>query len=101
MTIGEVYRHITAKEKRRKIEAQEKASYDYMLASLITKGFCIAMGSKEAFPAIEEVYPEIFAEVMEERKRKIEEKKAELFALRFKQFANFHNNKINKEVAKN
>jgi ribosomal protein L29 len=99
MTIAEVYRHIEAREKIRKIEAQEKASYDYILSSLIAKGFCIAMGAKDNFPSIEEVYPEIFEETKEIRKEAIEKKKAELSALRFKQFAqSYNNNRKNKEV---
>lgn len=98
MTIAEVIRHIEAFNKIKKIESQEKASYDYILASLIVKGFSITMGGKDKYPTIEEAYSGMFDEIKEEREEKIQATKNELSVLRFKQFAQYHNNKNNMEV---
>lgn len=98
MSIGEVARYIQAQEKIRKIEAQEKASYDYIHANLVIRGISITLGSKESFPTIDEAYPSLFDDIKSEQQAKIEEKKMELSALRFKQFAQSYNNRKHKEV---
>lgn len=81
-----------------KVRNQERASYDYILATLVVKGFSITMGGKESYPTIEEAYPGLFDDIREEQRAKIEEKKMELSALRFKQFAQSYNNRKHKEV---
>ena len=98
MTLGEIRRAIKSKIRVHKLQAQEHASYDYVLAQLITKGVGKVLGDKGDYPTLEEVYPEIFKDIVEDRKAKAEARKMDLSALRFKQFANFHNNKY-KEVA--
>ena len=99
MTIGEVVRYIEAQNKIMTMQNQEKASHNYILAMLVVKGVGITLGSKETFPSIDEVYPNLFNDVKEEQKAKVENKKMELSALRFKQFAQSYNNrKHNKEV---
>lgn len=99
MTPAEIERAVQSKERIRKIESQEKASYDYILANLIGKYVSIVLGSKEAFPQIDEVYPDLFKDMAQEQKEKIEEQKMELSALRFKQFAQSYNTNFkNKEV---
>lgn len=101
MTPGEVIRAVESKRKRLKIEAQEKASYDYILAGLIVKGVSITLGSKESYPQIEEVYPNLFDDVIQEKNEEIQRQKMNLSALRFKQFAQSYNNNFkNKEVPK-
>ena len=101
MTPGEVIRAIQSKNRVNKVEAQERATYDYLLASLIVKGVSITLGSKDKFPPIEEVYTGVFDELVEKRKAKIEQQKTNLSALRFKQFAQSYNSKFkNKEVPK-
>jgi hypothetical protein len=100
MTFAEIHRAVNSKRRMLKQEAQEKATYDYILAQLITKGVSKVLGDKSNYPSIEEAYPGIFDDVVAERKAKIEEQKMNLSALRFKQFANSYNNKFkNKEVA--
>ena len=99
MTPAEIERAVQSKARVRKIESQEKASYDYILANLIGKYVSIVLGSKEAFPQIDEVYPDLFKDMAQEQKEKIEEQKMELSALRFKQFAQSYNTNFkNKEV---
>ncbi len=98
MTIAELDRATRAKAKLIKLEAQEKATYDYILADLIGKSISRIYSSSNTLPDIAEVYPALFdnKEIQEKRK----EKQAELSALRFKQFANSFNSKFNKEGAK-
>lgn len=100
MTIGELKRAISSKIRVKKMEAREKASFDYTLAQIIGRACGMAFGTvKSEFPDIANVYPTLFDS--EEIKRKKQEKQAELSALRFKQFAESFNQKFNKEAAKN
>ena len=97
MTLAELERAIESKRRVKKIEAQEKASFDYILADLIGISVGRIYSSATKIPEISEVYPSLFdSKVIEEKKQ---EQKAELSALRFKQFANSYNKKY-KEVAK-
>lgn len=99
MTIGELTRATKSKLRIKKMEAREKATYDYTLAQIIGRACGLAFGTlKEQFPDIASVYPTLFDS--EEIKRKKQERQAELSALRFKQFAEAFNQKFNKEVAK-
>ena len=101
MTPAEVNRFITSRNRVRKIEAQEKASYDYILASLIVKGVSITLGDKSSFPTIQEAYPGVFDDIAKAQEEKIQERKMNLSALRFKQFAQSYNDRLkNKEVPK-
>ena len=102
MTPAEVNRSIHSRNRVRKIEAQERASYDYILASLIVRGVSITLGSKDRFPSIEEAYSGLFDDVIEEKKETIKQQKINLSALRFRQFAQSYNNNLkNKEVLEN
>lgn len=100
MTIGELSRAMRSAQRVRKIQAQEKASFDYVLAQIIGRACGMAFGSiKSEFPDIGSVYPTLFDS--EEIKQKKQEKQAELSALRFKQFAeSFNKNFKAKEAAK-
>lgn len=83
------------------LEAKEKASYDYILASLIVKGVSITLGDKTPFPTIQEAYPGVFDDVVKEQEDKIQQQKIELSTLRFRQFAQSYNDRFkNKEVPK-
>ncbi len=100
MTFAELERAVSSKIRLQKVRAQEKATYDYILAQLITKGVSRVLGDKSNYPSLEEAYPGIFDEIVEERKAKAQEQKMNLSALRFKQFAQSYNNNLkNKEVA--
>ena len=101
MTPGEVNRFIESKNRVRKIETQEKASYDYILAGLIVKGVSITLGDKSSYPTIQEAYPSIFDDIAKEQEEKIQEQRMNLSTLRFKQFAQSYNERLkNKEVPK-
>lgn len=76
--------------------AQEKATFDHILGQLIALGVGKAFGSvKNEYPDIASVYPTLFDSKEIEQKK--QEKKAELSALRFKQFAESFNRNFNKE----
>lgn len=100
MTIGELTRAVKSKNRVRKLEVQEKATFDYTLAQLIGRACGMAFGTvKGEFPEIASIYPSLFDS--EEMKQKKQERQAELSALRFKQFAeSFNKNFKAKEAAK-
>ena len=99
MTISEIQRAVNSKLKVKKIEAQEKATFDYTLANLFAKSMARLYSSSARLPEISEVYPTLFDS--EAIKQQRQEKLAELSALRFKQFAQAHNKKFTQEGAKN
>ena len=100
MTIGEIVRYIESYSRRYKRRAQEKASYDYILASLIVRGVSITLGSKDSYPTMQDVYKGLFdTEQFQEQQKIAEDNKAKLSALRFKQFAHSYNRKY-EEVSK-
>lgn len=96
MTLAELNRLVKSKERIAKRKAQEKASYDYLLAALIGRAYAASMSSNISFPEIEEVYPSLFN--VEQKRLEKQEQINQLSALRFKQFAQSYNTKF-KEVA--
>lgn len=98
MTLAEVERAIASRNRVKKLEAQEKASFDYILADLIGRSIGRIYSSSTTIPEISAVYPSLFNSKEVEEKRA--EKKAELSALRFKQFAESFNKKFKKEEGK-
>lgn len=101
MTPREVLRAIKSKRRVKELELQEKATFDYIQAQLITKGFSIVMGSKDSFPQIQDVYTGVFTNLVKEQEAKIQEQKNNISAIRFKKFAqSFNNNLKNKGVRK-
>lgn len=96
MTIAELTRAIASKKRIQKQQAQEKASFDYILADLIGRSVSRLYSSSTTVPEIAEVYPSLFD--AEEAKEEKENKKQELSVLRFKQFAQTFNKKFEKEV---
>ena len=97
-TLAELTRLIESKKRIQKREAQEKASYDYILADLIGRSIARIHSSANKLPELAEGYPTLFD--AEEAQEKRQEKKDELSVLRFKQFAQSYNKQFNKEVGK-
>ena len=98
MTLAEVIRAIESKKRQQKLQAQERASYDYILADLIGRSVSRIYSNSTRLPQIYEVYPTLFDGVeMEEQKQ---QKQMELSAIRFKLFAQSYNKKHTTEVAK-
>lgn len=92
MTLAEVIRHIESRKRVQKVEAQERASFDYTLADLIGRSVARMYSSTNNMPSIAEAYPSLY--VAEELEEKLQEKRDELSVLRFKQFAQSYNSKF-------
>lgn len=91
MTLAELGRAIASKKRLMKQQARERASFDYILADLIGRSVARVYSSAANIPDIATVYPALFdSKELEEKKAA---KKAELSALRFKQFAESFNKK--------
>lgn len=95
MTLAEVIRAIESKKRMQKLNAQETAAFDYILADLIGRSIARIHSSANNMPTIDETYPSLFNSEEEAAKR--QEQKDKLSALRFKQFAQSFNNR-RKEV---
>lgn len=91
MTIAEMERAIASRQRVKKQEAQQKATYDYILADLIGRSVSRIYNSSNKLPDIGEVYPTLFD--LQEIEDKKAAKKAEMSAIRFRQFAETHNKK--------
>lgn len=92
MTIAELERAVESKKRVKKIQDQERAAFDYALADLIGRSISRIYSSSARMPEIYEVYPSLFdSENIQEQKQA---QQAELYALRFKQFAQNYNDKI-------
>lgn len=91
MTLAEAIRAVESRKRVLKAEAQQKASFDYILADLIGRSVSRIHSAANKMPQLYEVYPSLFdAEIMEEQQQ---QKRDELSAMRFKQFAAAFNNK--------
>ena len=98
MTIAEVIRAVESNNRITRWEAQAKATNDYILASMIVRGVGIAMGSKQTFPTLEEVYSGLFNNSQEEEQQKKRQiQKNNLSTLRFLQFAQSYNQRFKKQ----
>ena len=92
MTIAELERAVNSYRRVKLAEARQKANFDYTLADLIGRSISRIYSDSAYLPDISEVYPSLFdAEKVEEEKQ---QKKDELSALRFKQFAQMHNKRF-------
>ena len=97
MTIAELNRAVESKKRIQKREAQERASFDYVLADLIGRSIARIHSSSAKMPSIADAYPTLFDK--EEIDERLQEKKDELSALRIKQFTQSFNKRF-KEVGK-
>lgn len=97
MTIGELDRLVSSRQRTEKYRLKEKATMDYTLALLI--GRAVRGGDEEhPFPELYEIYPDLFFDNAEKRRQEKEDRQAELSAIRFIQFAESFNSKFDKEA---
>ena len=94
MTLAELERLLDSKRRTQKRQAQEKATFDYILADLIGRSISRLYSASNEIPDIATVYPTLFDTKQIEEQKSI--KKAELSAARFRQFANSFNAKRGK-----
>lgn len=99
MTLAEIERATESYSRKKKYEAKEKATYDYILAQLITNGVGAAIAGGKGMPTLYEAYAHIFEEEIIKDEKQKQDLIDTLSALRFRQYADFHNSKIKKEVA--
>lgn len=95
MTFAEIERAIESYNRVEKQKAQERASYDYILADLIGRSIGRIYSSANTMPEISAVYPTLFNTKDIEEQKAV--KRAELSAIRFKHFAETYNNKFRGE----
>ena len=95
MTLAELNRLTDSKIRQHKVEAKEKATFDYIHAQLIGRALAANMASEATFPPIEEVYPSLF--LNQEMIQQKHEQQQSLSALRFIQFAESFNRKFDTE----
>ena len=92
MTIAELERAINSKKRVQKREAQERASFDYILADMVGRSISRIYNSTNNIPSISEVYPTLFDSKEYEEAKSV--KQDELSALRFRQFAQSFNKRF-------
>ena len=90
-------RVVESKKRVQKLEAQELASHNYILADLIGRSVARIYSSSAKMPHISEAYPSLFSN--EQVEEQLQEKRDELSILRFKQFTQSFNERF-KEVGK-
>lgn len=90
MTVAEVQRYMEGAIWRMKSQAQ----FDYILANLIGVSVSRIMSKDVKYPNIEEVYPELFEDIIKEKRRQKEEEiKINQSVNNFMAFAMKHNSK--------
>ncbi len=92
MTIAELQRAFDSKKRMLIATQREKATFDYTLADLIGRSISRLHSSSNKMPDISVVYPTLFdSQEIEEQKA---EKRMELSAIRFRQFADSFNQRF-------
>ena len=92
MPFAELERAINSKKRVQKREAQERASFDYILADLVGRSISRIYNSTNNIPSISEAYPTLFDSKEYEEAKSV--KQDELSALRFRQFAQSFNKRF-------
>ena len=72
MTLAELTRLLDSKRRMQKLQAQERASYDYILADLIGRSISRVYNSSNTMPEISAAYPTLFdgEEIREQKAQK-------------------------------
>ena len=96
MTLAEIERYLESRMRVRKEDERQTAYDNYRLADLIGRSIARVYNSSNKYPSLAEAYPSLFSS--EEEQEAIQEKKDELSALRFRQFAESFNNRFDKEA---
>lgn len=88
---------MASKRRALKIQQQERATFDHILADLIGRSVARIYSATATLPPKSEAYPSLFN--ADEENAQIEERRTQLSVLRFQQFAKSHNRKM-QEVSK-
>lgn len=92
MSIAELMRAIESYNRRYRVAERQQAAFDYILADAIGKSVGRIYSSSATMPQLYELYPSLFNG--EEIQAQEQAKRDELSVLRFKQFAQAHNDKL-------
>ena len=92
MTIAELIRAIDSYKRCYKAQERQQAAFDYILADAVGRSVARLYSSSARMPKLYELYPSLFDG--EEAQEHEQAKRDELSAIRFRQFAQAHNNKI-------
>ena len=95
MTLAEIIRFVESRRRMQKFEAQQKASYDYILADLIGRSIGRIYSSTTKMTTMAEAYPSLFEQ--EAIQEEIQKKKDEASAVRFRQFVQSFNKRFRKD----
>lgn len=96
MTIAELMRAIESKKRINEHDFKQRAIFDYNLAELIGRSVARCFSSQNTMPQLYELYPALFDS--EDAQEKQQQKRDELSALRFRQFAQSFNKKYTEGV---
>lgn len=91
MTIAELIRTIESYNRRYTTQQRQQAAFDYILADAVGRSVARLYSSAAKMPKLYELYPSLFDS--EEAQEKEQAMRDKLSAMRFKQFAQAHNNK--------
>lgn len=99
MTLAEVIRAIESYKRRYKAAERQQAAFDYILADAVGRSVSRVYSSSNTMPKLYELYPTLFDS--DEIKAQEQARRDELSVLRFKQFAQAHNDKYKGALVKN
>lgn len=94
MTLAEIRRQVESIKRVQRIQAKERAVYDYILANMIGISNNRNHSEKFRMPAIEEFYPTIFEEEAQKKEMEKQQHNNDVSTARLIQFAQAHNAKL-------
>lgn len=97
MTIAELERAVKSWRRVEQQRAKETATHNYISALLIGKSVASYFSEEITMPPIEEIYPTLFTDNSKQVEK--QNKQQELYALRFRQFANSYNKRFDDKEA--
>lgn len=92
MTIAELIRAVDSYKRRYRTQERQQAAFDYLLADAVGRSVSRIYSSSARMPKLYELYPALFDS--EEIQEQEQTRRDELSVLRFKQYAQAHNNKL-------
>ena len=92
MTIAELMRAVDSYKRQYRARERQQAAFDYILADAMGRSVARIYSSSAHMPKLYELYPALFDS--EEIQEQEQARRDELSIMRFKQYAQAHNNKL-------
>ena len=92
MTLAEINRAIASRQRVMKVEEQQRAIQNYILADLIGYSVSRIHNKNNKMPTLDEAYPSLFR--TQEDEERIAQNKLERFKAQLKQYTKSHNKKL-------